>query len=61
MRFVYVFLSLTGIIAGTILVISVFHPAPYSDPGLAMLGILLIAGGLTSLWKLSGFRGLTSK
>jgi hypothetical protein len=61
MRFVAVFFSLAVVITGAVLVVSFLRSVPYNDPVLAMIGILLLAGGMTGLWKMTGFRGLKPK
>ncbi len=65
MRALPIFLSLAAVIGGIVIFVGLgvgyfigYYVATWID---ALLGIALIAGGLTYLWKLSGFRGLSPK
>lgn len=62
MKAIYVFLAVAAVLAGTVLLLSVPYNGFFWDHAAeAFVGVLLLAGGVTYFWKLSGFRGISSK
>jgi hypothetical protein len=62
MKTKHVFLAVVAVLAGVTMLIALPSGAFGDGSGLAaVVGILLLAAGLTFLWKHSGFRGLKPK
>jgi hypothetical protein len=62
MKTVHVFFAIAAVMLGVILLISgpenVF---PWVHVAIVFIAVVLIAGGITYLWKDTGFRGLKPK
>jgi hypothetical protein len=58
-RAVGVFLAIAAVIGGAIVLLSLPYNGFFSDHVVeAVIGVVLLAVGLTYFWKRSGFRGL---